>query len=327
MAVAVSSPYRYSRCVGMLGVGGRGYRNPVDLAFDGDVTYVLNRANWKSADEGVSVRIVVSRLPDDTFLGEIGHPGADDGGFVWPTSIAVDRQSRVLVSDEHRQDIQVFAPDGAFLFKWGTPGAAPGQLDRPSGIAIDSQDHLVVVDHLNHRIQTFTLDGEPLTCWGSQGSGPGQFDLPWGLALDGEDNVYVADWRNDRVQKLTPDGQHLLTFGTSGPDEARLRRPAGVGVASDGTVFVADWGNDRVQVYALDGAYVATLEGEATPSPWAVEHLEANPHVVAQREKADPAYHEAERRLWGPTTVRFDTEGRIYIADSCRHRVQVYERV
>jgi DNA-binding beta-propeller fold protein YncE len=327
MAVAVSTGFRFSRCIGMLGVGGRGYRNPVDLAFDGDVTYVLNRANWKSADEGVSVRIVVSRLPDDTFLGEIGHPGDDDGGFVWPTSIAVDRQGRVFVADEHRQDIQVFAPDGTFLFKWGTPGSAPGQLDRPSGIAIDSHDNLVVVDHLNHRIQTFTLDGEPLTCWGSQGSGPGEFDLPWGLALDAEDNVYVADWRNDRVQKLTPDGRHLATFGTSVPSEARLRRPAGVGVAEDGTVFVADWGNDRVQVYAADGAHLATLEGEATLSPWALEHLAGNPHVVAQREKADPAYHEAERRFWGPTTVTFDGEGRIYVPDSCRHRIQVYERV
>ena len=324
MAVAVDAPYRYSHCIGMLGVNGRGYRNPVDLAFRGDVTYVLNRANWKSANEGISVRIVVSRLPDDTFLGEIGHPGDDPGGFVWPTSIATDRQGRIYVSDEHRQDIQVFAPDGALLTTWGTHGAAPGQLDRPSGIAIDSQDRMIVVDHMNHRVQAFTLDGEPLACWGSQGSGDGQFDLPWGLGLDAQDHVYVADWRNDRVQKFTPDGRYLATFGTSGPPETRLRRPAGVGVGTDGTVFVADWGNDRVQVYGPDGEHRASLYGEATLSPWAVEYMEANPHVAAQRAKADPAYHEQERRLWGPTTVKLDADGRLYIADSCRHRIQVY---
>ncbi|MGE3911627.1 MAG: NHL repeat-containing protein [Chloroflexota bacterium] len=326
MAVAVSAPYRYARCIGMLGVAGRGYRNPVDLAFDGDITYVLNRANWKSASEGISVRVVVSRLPDDAFIGEIGHPGDDPGGFLWPTSIATDRQGRIYVADEYLQNIQVFNADGGLLATWGQPGSAPGQIDRPSGIAIDSQDRMIVVDHLNHRVQAFTLDGEPLACWGSQGSGPGQFDLPWGVGLDSQDRIYVADWRNDRVQQFTPDGQYLATFGESGPPEARLRRPAGVGVGTDGTVYVADWGNDRVQVYGSDGEYQATLYGEATLSPWAVEHIEANPHVAAQREAADPGYHEQERRLWGPTAVKLDAAGRIYIADSCRHRIQVYER-
>jgi DNA-binding beta-propeller fold protein YncE len=326
MAVAVAAGYRYARCIGMLGVGGRGYRNPVDLAFSGDVTYVLNRANWKSAAEGVSVRVVVSRLPDDTFLGEIGHPGDDAGGFLWPTSIATDRRGRVYVADEHRQNIQVFDAEGALLAAWGTPGSAPGQLDRPSGLAIDSRDRLIVVDHLNHRVQAFTLDGAPLAQFGSQGSGPGQLDLPWGVGLDSQDRIYVADWRNDRVQQFSPDGAYLATFGASGPPEARVRRPAGVGVGADGTVFVADWGNDRVQVYGPDDEHQASLYGEATLSPWAQEFIAANPHVAAQREAADPGYHEQERRLWGPTTVKIGPDGRVYIADSCRHRIQVYER-
>jgi DNA-binding beta-propeller fold protein YncE len=189
MAIAAPTAYRYSHCIGMLGVAGRGFRNPVDVAFSGDTFYILNRANWKSATEGISVRIVATRLSDEYFLGEIGHPGSDDGGFVWPTSIATDRAGRIYVSDEHRQLVQIFAPDGSFVGKWGVAGSAPGQLDRPSGIAIDSQDRMIVVDHLNHRVQAFTLDGEPLACWGGQGSGPGQLDLPWGVGLDSQDRV------------------------------------------------------------------------------------------------------------------------------------------
>ena len=33
-----------------------------------------------------------------------------------------------------------------------------------------------------------------------------------------------------------------------------------------------------------------------------------------------------EKLLWGPTAVKLDGQGRIYIVDSCRHRLQVYQK-
>jgi hypothetical protein len=34
-----------------------------------------------------------------------------------------------------------------------------------------------------------------------------------------------------------------------------------------------------------------------------------------------------EKRFWGPTGVVIDSAGRLLVTDSCRHRLQVYERV
>jgi hypothetical protein len=34
-----------------------------------------------------------------------------------------------------------------------------------------------------------------------------------------------------------------------------------------------------------------------------------------------------EKYFWGPTGVTLDTEGHLFVVDSCRHRVQVYDRV
>src|SRR6185436_7376880 len=127
----------------------------------------------------------------EEYLGEIGTYGTRDGQLVWPTSIALDADGSVYVSDEHRHDIQVFSPDGAFLRKWGQFGAADGELNRPSGLAIAGET-VFVVDHLNNRVQAFTRDGQLLSTFGTPGSGDGQFNLPWGIAVDAQEHLYVA---------------------------------------------------------------------------------------------------------------------------------------
>ena len=46
MSVARRSPLRYSHSIGVLGHGGRGFSNPVDVAIRQDgVMFVVNRSN------------------------------------------------------------------------------------------------------------------------------------------------------------------------------------------------------------------------------------------------------------------------------------------
>jgi NHL repeat len=33
-----------------------------------------------------------------------------------------------------------------------------------------------------------------------------------------------------------------------------------------------------------------------------------------------------EKFFWGPTAVKVDDQGRVYVVDSCRHRIQVYRK-
>ncbi|HZA22930.1 MAG TPA: NHL repeat-containing protein, partial [Dehalococcoidia bacterium] len=236
------------------------------------------------------------------------------------------------------QRISVFHKDGTFIHQWGVSGAGDGELDRPSCIAFDREDNLYVSDSLNHRVQKFTSDGHFLGKWGAAGHGPGQFNMPWGLALDTLGNVYVADWRNDRIQKFDSQGNYLEQWGGSG--DVELNRPASVAVDDQGLIYVADWGNERVQVLSPDGEVVASFRGDSVDSQWAQDYFAANPDEGAERraarlepevrpyrEQAREESANVEKLLWGPTSVKLDAQGRIYIVDSCRHRLQIYQKI
>lgn len=67
-----------------------------------------------------------------------------------------------------------------------------------------------------------------------------------------------------------------------------------------------------------------TLLGDAGLSKWAQEFLPANPDYMEKR--ASARNRGVERFLWGPTAVKLDTAGYLYIVDSCRYRIQIYRR-
>ena len=323
---------RYGLTLGITAMEGRGFSNPVDLAVSSDDrVYVLSRTNPLQPE---GIRVGVLDL-DSGYYGDFGSYGSGEGQFVWPTAIAFDSRDRLYLADEHNQRITVFDKSGTYVKSWGAEGTADGEMNGPAGLAFDSEDCLYVVDHLNHRVQKFTADGEWLLGWGGQGDAEGELDLPWGVAVGPDGTVCVADWRNDRVQKFTPDGRFLAAFGDIG--EGRLSRPSGVAVDGRGRVYVADWGNERVRIFDADGGLVQSLRGEATLSKWAEQFMEANRDQAVAREAADldpplapdvdTPYEESariERYFWGPVSVKLDREGRLYVTETNRHRVQVY---
>jgi DNA-binding beta-propeller fold protein YncE len=324
VSVAIKGrPFTYSHTIGLLSLTAKGFSNPVDMALgEGGLMYVVNRSNSYQALMN-AVRITICNVEGD-YIGQFGSFGEGDGQFTWPTSIARDSKGNLFISDEHRHDVQVFDKDGNFLSKWGSFGSGPGQLNRPSGVAVDRGDDVIVVDHMNNRIQRFSPEGKSLAAWGSAGSGPGEFNLPWGVGVDRSDNVYVADWRNDRVQKFSPDGKQIATIGTSGSGYGQLKRPANVSVDGEGNVYVADWGNERVAIFTPEGHPLATLVGDADVSKWGAEYLSANTELTEGRKiMADGT---PEKRFWGPTAAEVDGQGRVLVVDSCRHRVQIYDR-
>lgn len=317
--VAAGRVFDYSHCMGMYSTSGVGFLVPMDLALGrNDTMYVLNRG----VDE-ITLRISKCTLNHE-FIGDIGRFGVGDGQFVWPVAIALDADENIYVSDENQNRITVMDSEGQFLSKWGESGSGAGQLNGPAGIAVDPAGNLYVVDGGNHRVQKFTGDGQFVGGWGSQGSGPGQFNKPWGVCLDSSGNVYVADWKNDRVQKFTPDGQYLAEFGETAAGVGDLNRPTGVAVDSDGDVYVADWGNHQVKIYEPDGKFIAALVGDAeTPSPWVQDYIDANPDVAKARRRTNM---EVEWRFNRPVSVKLDAADRLFVAETVRHRIQIYTK-
>ena len=323
VSVTAANPYRYAQTIGMFVEYGRGMSNPYDVAPAGDGRlFVLNRSNIFDAPVG-GLRIGIMTLGED-YLGDWGSYGTGPGQLVWPNSMVLDRHGRLLISDEWRHDVQCFEQDGTLIQSWGGPGTEDGRFNRAAGLAHDAAGNVIVVDAGNHRLQKFDPEGRFMMKWGSFGNGVGQLNMPWGVAVGATGHVYVTDWRNDRLQVFDTEGRPLAMIGSSGTGDGEFRRPAGVSVDRDGHIIVADWGNERVQILRPDGAHLATLYGDATPSKWAKEFIEASPDVAAKRQRA--ADLEAEKRFWGPVSVRVDGAGRLYVAEHSRHRIQVYER-
>ena len=332
--------YRYSHVIGFLSVSGRGFNNPVDLAIgDDDTLYVLNRAGSDVAERMVSKRITICTVGEDYF-GEFAYGGAAQGQMMWPCAMVMSPDGKLFVTDEALHRISIFDTDGRFIDSWGTHGKNDGEFNRPSGIAFDSEGNLLVADGLNHRIQRYTAEGRYLGGWGKQGVEPGELNTPWGITVDIAGNVLVADWRNDRIQKFDSDGKPLATFGSGGGLEGQLSRPSGITVDEDCNLYIADWGNHRVQILNSEGRFIAAFRGSAGISKWSDDYFLANPDELEERQKADlePALDSStiydtrdesasiEKYFWGPTAVRLDSNGRMYVVDSCRHRVQVYQR-
>ena len=277
----------------------------------------------------------------EEYISEFGSYGERPGQFLWPISIAIDKDVNVYVADEYLDRITVHNKDGEYLSHWGTHGSGDGEIHGPSGLAIRN-DTLFLVDSRNHRVQKFTLDGKYLGQFGSFGEGPGQLNTPWGIGLDNDGNVFVADWRNDRIQSFTADGKWLASFGRpgTGGDASIVRkhggirvfprpvgefnRPSGVAVDKDGDIYVADWFNNRVQVLTPEGRFITEFTGDAGLSRWGTAKIASNPDMMRQRNGVRD--YTPERVLWAPVAVKVDHRGRVLVADTMRNRFQIYQK-
>ena len=325
---------KYDRTMGMTVMEGRGFYYPVDTAIGrDDRMYVISRSKEESTR---GIRVTICDV-DSGYFGNFGGYGHEGGKFVWPACGAVDSQGRYFISDERLHRITAYDHAGAYQFHWGQSGNGEGELDTPSGLAFDSQDNLYVADTYNHRVQKFTAEGRYLLTLGAN-DGP-NLNLPWGLATDLHDNVYVADWGNDSIKKFSSQGEGLAVFGSPGRGDGEFTRPSSVAVDQDGYVYVADWGNERVQVLDSSGGFVTKLRGQATLSDWAENFLSVNGEEAAARATADLEMeidfvvddpHEEsshiEKLFWSPVSVKLDSQGRLYVTETSRHRVQVYRR-
>ncbi|MYC37374.1 MAG: hypothetical protein F4X66_10765 [Chloroflexi bacterium] len=324
----------YSHTMGMTVMEGKGFYYPVDTAVGkDDRLYVISRSKEETT-RGIRVTICDA---ESGYFGNFGGYGFGGGQFVWPACGATDSQGRFFISDERLHRVTAYDADGAYLFHWGHQGSSEGELDTPSGLAFDGQDNIYVADTYNNRVQKFTADGRFLLS--ISGEGERGVSLPWGLACDAQDNVYIADFGNDAIKKFSSDGEFLAAFGSSGRSEGQFTRPASVAVDREGYIYVADWGNERVQVLDATGNFVQLLRGEATISEWAANFLSINREEAAARTTAnldmeidyfiDDPHEESshiEKYFWCPVSVKLDSQGRLYVTETNRHRLQIYRR-
>lgn len=179
---------------------------------------------------------------------------------------------------------------------WGQRGVADGQLLKPRGITIDQQDQLYVVD-MTARIQVFDLDGKFL-----RGFRTPKWDLgkPTGISIDRDGNVVVPDTHYHRVLFFTPEGQLLperTIGGTLGSGPSEFGFVTDVVQDSLGNYYVSEYGeNDRIQKFNSDGVYLLQ---------WG-------------------SHGSKPGQFRRPQSMAIDNQDRIWVADACNHRIQVF---
>ena len=329
-----SQMLKYRLTLGLATMEDRGFYYPSDTAIGNDgKLYTVSRSFYGSER---SVRVTI--LNDQSeYFGTFASFGYEDGQLIWPTSIAIDNNGYCYVADEYHHRITIYDDSGSYVKHWGSYGLGGGHLNGPSGLVFDHEYNLYVVDHYNNRVVKFTKDGKLLNSFGIQGTDNGQFNFPWGITLDSEGNIYVADWRNDRIQKFTAEGVFQMSLGSSGRGESHFSRPSSVAVDSNGNIYVADWGNERLQVFDACGRFITLSRGEATNSKWAEDFFNINLEEAEARSKSDlepdldqwkdDPYEQSshvEKYFWSPVSVKLSEEGTLYVTESNRHRIQVF---
>ncbi len=328
-SASASGILAYSHTIGLCVMEGRGFMFPVDtLISNTGRMHTISRA-YSPADS--QKRVTLYDINSE-FYGIYGRFGEGIGEFKWPSAIAEDKQGNVYITDETLNRINIYSENGDPIGHWGASGNGDGEMDGPAGISFDFNSDLYITDHLNGRVQKYTKDGDYLLTFGE-----GDLNLPWGVHVSPNGSIYVADWGNHRIVRYSADGSILACYGSHGDGDGQFKNPSSVAVDTDGNIYVADWGNERVQILNSTGDFICSLRGEATVSQWGQEFLDANYEEAEPRSRSNlepdislfngnPHEESAhiEKFFWGPTSVKLDSSGRLYVTESNRHRIQVY---
>jgi ABC-type Fe3+ transport system permease subunit/sugar lactone lactonase YvrE len=176
----------------------------------------------------------------------------------------------------------------------GTRGAGLGQFNKPRSVAVDAQDNLYVVD-MTGRVQKFSPAGEYLAYWQMPQTDLGK---PKGMCRDERGQIVVLEPHYSRVNHFTPAGKLTEQWGQHGTNAGALAFPRAVAATAQGQVYVSEYGLlDRVQRFSASPRKLEMVLGEGGRGPGQFSRAEG---------------------------LDTDRAGRLYVADSCNHRIQIF---
>ena len=160
---------------------------------------------------------------------------------------------------------------------------------------------------------------------------------PYGLALK-QGKLYVCDTLGGGLQIFDLAKKRARYFVPRG--EGRMQTPINITLDTDGTRYITDTGRKQVLIYSRDGAYLAAMgvKDEMRPTDVAITPdrlyvTDLQGHNVRVYSKADrkllftiprdPA--EEKGKLFSPTNLALDKQGRLVVSDLGAFAVKVYD--
>ncbi len=175
-----------------------------------------------------------------------------------------------------------------------TRGTGAGHVNKPRSVAATVDGSVYVVD-MTGRVQKFGPNGLFQLSWQMEQTDLGR---PKGLCLDRAGRVVVNEPHYSRVNHFSPEGKLVFSWGIHGTNGGQLAFPRAVAVNSQGEILVSEYGLvERVQRFGPDGQSWRGTFGKAGHQPGDFNRAEG---------------------------LCVDARDRIYVADSCNHRIQVF---
>ncbi|HUR45622.1 MAG TPA: 6-bladed beta-propeller [Candidatus Saccharimonadales bacterium] len=176
----------------------------------------------------------------------------------------------------------------------GGRGTRLGEFNKPRSVAVDRKDNLYAVD-MTGRVQKFTPAGAFVLSWQMPQTDLGK---PKGMDCDSAGNILVLEPHYQRVNQYSPEGKLLAQWGKKGGSDGELTLPRSIAVNLSGDILVSEYTTvDRVQCFSAGGRSWKFSFGHPGNEPGAFNRAEG---------------------------LGLDSSNRIYVADSCNHRIQIF---
>lgn len=180
---------------------------------------------------------------------------------------------------------------------WAGPGHGQGQFEKPRAMAIGPDGLLYIVDK-TARIQVFDQDGRFVRGWRTPEWKNGK---PTGLSFDRQGRLMVADTHYYRILWYQTDGTLIperTLGGTLGHGPGEFGLVTDTVEDSRGNVYVAEYGDyDRIQKFSPDGRFLFEWGGHGSQPGQFIR----------------------------PQNLAVDELDRIWVADACNDRIQVFD--
>jgi hypothetical protein len=262
----------------------------------------------KSA-KAIAVRDQIYIVGDEeiVMLDKSGNISGKMGLGVKPTSLAVDSEGTTVVGAGNM--VMAFDVYGAETARWMVPA---GNAILTS-IALH-EDMIFAADAVGGRIYVYGPKGKLIRSIG--GEGENRFSIPspyFDIAMASDGLLRVVDPGRHLIIAYTVDGHREWNWGKATPAIEGFSgccNPVNFAILPDGSFVTAEKGLVRVKIYDADGKFVGVVAGP--------EQLE-----WTEKQRVCNTPEECQSRGFDVTV---DSDGKVYILDTVKNVVRIFEK-
>ncbi|CAF0957866.1 unnamed protein product [Adineta steineri] len=301
--------------LGTIGIRGNTsyqFYNPCGLVFDsfGDL-YISDNGNNRIQ------KCNIRNLTCTTVAGQAnGMSGTNMSYLYGPTFFHIDINYNLYIADSTNQRIQFWNYEASYGTNiagvTGSGGSGLNQFAGPYGIAMHPNSNAIYIsDFNNNRVMKYfpgNLTGTVIAGGNGLGINNTQLNHPTGLLFDSSTNSFIIsnNGASNIVRWKIGDSKWTIIAGSStgltGTGSISFNHPESVTYDPMGNMYVADEFNHRIQLYLVGQSNGTTIAG--------ISGIPGNNSTM----------------LYYPTSVAFDNQLNLYVADQVNQRIQKFLR-